>query len=139
MEIKRISKYSQILAISTKDWENSKTRVKDDLKVIQVVIDENFMLYEYIPDSLIEKYYEEQSGTAMKETVAPVKSEAQKELETALDTMLNNDPRQKYTGCNLRVPFDRGDWEWINWCLENMHNEFIRKRIELIKNSGYGA
>ena len=135
MEIKRISKYSNITFLR----ENE--HLLDGNKVIQIVATENanFLLVEYIPAKDIDKYYEEQSGTALKETVAPVKSEAQKELETALDTMLNNDPRQKYTGCNLRVPFDRGDWEWINWCLDNMHNEFIRKRIELIKNSGYGA
>lgn len=133
MEIKRISKYSKICVLGQ--------LIPDGSKCIQAVSNEDgrFGFIEYIEADNIADYIAEQSGTALKETVAPVKSEAQKELETALDTMLNNDPRQKYTGCNLRVPFDRGDWEWINWCLDNMHNEFIRKRIELIKNSGYGA
>lgn len=133
MEIKRISKWSNIDIFTTEDFKQIRY-----IKILQVVADERYIGIEYISEAYIDKYIEEQSGTALKETVAPVKSEAQKELETALDTMLNNDPRQKYTGCNLRVPFDRGDWEWINWCLDNMHNEFIRKRIELIKNSGYG-
>ena len=133
MEIKRISKYSNMGLIT---FASGFTEfIPDNIRIIQIVNDDKCIAYEYVNIQDIDKYIKEQSSTA----VAPVKSEAQKELETALDTMLNNDPRQKYTGCNLRVPFDRGDWEWINWCLDNMHNEFIRKRIELIKNSGYGA
>lgn len=112
-------------------------------KVIQIVCNDDCTVcfLEYIPEKYIDNYIAEQSGMTLadKNIIEPVKSEADKELETALDTKLINDPLGKYNGCNLRVPFDRNDTEWIEWCLNNMHNKFIRDKIELIKKSGYGG
>ena len=135
MEIKRLSKWSNIIDASM---------AKDKLeKVIQIVCndDATVCFIEYIPEEYIDNYIAEQSGmTVVKNNIIePVKSEADKELETALDTQLLNDPLGKYNGCNLRVPFDRKDTDWIDWCLKNMHNKYIRDKIQLIKNSGYGA
>lgn len=74
----------------------------------------------------------------MDEPQAPTKSKAQMELETALDTVLNKDPLGRYDGQVLRVPFDKGDIQWVEWVLEHMHNQFIRDKVELIRKSGYG-
>ena len=132
LEIKRISKWSNIVPFNA---------VKDTLsKVIQVVAsdDLSYGFIEYIPDIYLDNYLSEQSSKSTQQVTEPVKSEAEKELETALDTQLINDPQGKYNGCNLRVPFDRHDTEWIDWCLKFMHNKFIRDKIQLIKDSGYG-
>ena len=108
------------------------------LKVIQLVADENYVAVEYVELDNINKYIEEQTGPLPKDEITPMKSREQKELETALDTVLNNDPLGRYNGCNLRVPFDKGDAQWVEWVLENMHNKFIKDKVKLIKESGYG-
>lgn len=134
MEIKRISKYSQITQVLDRDIF--------DKKVIQVVVDDGLVFAEYIPDEYLEDYIAEQSGMSPATNSAPiepVKSDAQKELETALNTVLTNDPRGKYSGCMLKEPFDNGDRDWIEWCLLHMQNKFIRNRIEIIYKSGYGV
>lgn len=98
---------------------------------------------EYAGDSLfILEYFEgEELPPFMQapELPTPGKTKEQMELETALDTQLLKDPLGKYNNCNLRVPFDNRDKEWIDWVLENMHNKFIRDKVELIKRSGYGS
>lgn len=145
MEIKRISKYSNIAVLKIEDVKSLGDAGCD--KVIQVVTDERFIAVEFIPNEFLESYLLENGGRRedLKPTneetpfdAQPRKTQAQMELETALDTILNNDPMGKYNGCNLRVPFDRGDTDWIEWVLKNMHNKFIRDKVALIKASGYG-
>lgn len=142
MEMKRISKHSNI-GIKTTRME---LNFNPDIKIIQIIVEEPFIIFEYIPKENIEKYMEENTGrTELTQTeeetpfdAQPKKTKEQMDLETALDTILNKDPMGKYDGCNLRIPFDRGDIEWVDWVLKNMHNKFIRDKVELIKVSGYG-
>lgn len=141
MEIKRISKYSKIKLLNFEE-------INKQEKVIQAIKIDDYQLFlvEYIPNEDIEKYMTENTGrTELTQTeeetpfdAQPRKTKEQMDLETALDTILNKDPMGKYDGCNLRIPFDRGDIEWIDWVLKNMHNKFIRDKVELIKVSGYG-
>lgn len=141
MEIKRISKYSKIKLLNFEE-------INKQEKVIQAIKIDDYQLFlvEYIPNEDIEKYMTENTGrTELTQTeeetpfdTQPRKTKEQMDLETALDTILNKDPMGKYDGCNLRIPFDRGDIEWIDWVLKNMHNKFIRDKVELIKVSGYG-
>ena len=135
MEIKRISKYSKICVLGQ--------HIPDGSKCIQAVSNEDgrFGFIEYIEADNIADYIAEQSGmspTTNSAPIEPVKSESQKELETALNTVLTNDPRGKYSGCMLKEPFDNGDRDWIEWCLSHMQNKFIRNRIELIYKANYG-
>lgn len=142
MEIKRISKYSNIAVLKIEDVKSLGNAGCD--KVIQIVADERFIAVEFIPKEFIESYLlENTKGLTPTDKEAPFdtfpkKTQEEMELETALDTVLNNDPLGRYNGCNLRVPFDKRDEQWINWVLENMHNKFIKDKVKLIKESGYG-
>lgn len=144
MEIRRISKYSNIAVLKIEDIKSLGDAGCD--KVIQVVMDERFVAVEFIPNEFLESYLLEntkQGALILTDKEAPFdsfpqKTQEQMELETALDTVLNNDPLGRYNGCNLRVPFDKGDAQWVEWVLENMHNKFIKDKVKLIKGSGYG-
>lgn len=141
MEIKRISKFSKIVVMQTETAFS--TGIPSD-KIIQIVTDEHYIAIEYIPSEFIDSYLlENTTGLTLTEQEAlfdtfPKKTKEEMALETALDTVLKNDPLGRYNGCNLRVPFDKKDEQWIEWVIENMHNEFIRSKVELIKESGYG-
>ena len=140
MEMKRLSKFSKIKILDIKE-------INELEKVIQINKVEDYSLYivEFIPNEFIESYLLENtkgSTTTDKEApfdTFPKKTQEEMELETALDTVLNNDPLGRYNGCNLRVPFDKGDAQWVEWVLANMHNKFIKDKVKLIKESGYGA
>lgn len=144
MEIKRISKFSKIdIAETIEEFK----KASKDLKIIQLIMEcQNSICYEYIPFEMIESYLLEntkQGSLTPTDKEAPFdsfpqKTQEQMELETALDTVLNNDPLGRYNGCNLRVPFDKGDAQWVEWVLANMHNKFIKDKVKLIKGSGYG-
>lgn len=136
MEIKRISKYSQIKLLNIDEFNKQ-------ANIIQAVKIEDYQLFfvEYIPEQYKEEYIlENYKNTENKNTDDNVQMKTQDEmaLETALDTVLNNDPLGRYNGCNLREPFDKQDYKWIDWVLENMHNKFIKDKVKLIKESGYG-
>ena len=143
MEIRRLSKFSKIVVFQQETAFS--TGIPSD-KIIQIVTDEHYIAIEYIPSEFIESYLLENTkqGTLTptdKEAPFdsfPQKTQEQMELETALDTVLNNDPLGRYNGCNLRVPFDKGDAQWVEWVLANMHNKFIKDKVKLIKGSGYG-
>lgn len=139
MEMKRISKYSQIKLLNFEE-------INKHNKVIQAMKIDDYQLFlvEYIPDEFIKSYLlENTKGLTPTDKEAPFdtfpkKTQEEMELETALDTVLNNDPLGRYNGCNLREPFDKQDYKWIDWVLENMHNKFIKDKVKLIKESGYG-
>lgn len=139
MEIKRISKYSKIKILNFENFN-------DEEKIIQAVKIENHncFMVEFIPEEFIESYLLENTkgltptGKEEPFDTFPKKTQEEMELETALDTVLNNDPLGRYNGCNLREPFDKQDYKWIDWVLENMHNKFIKDKVKLIKESGYG-
>lgn len=143
MEMKRISKYSKIdIAETIEEFK----KASKDLKIIQLIMEcQNSICYEYIPFEMIESYLlENTKGLTPTEKEAPFdtfpkKTQEEMELETALDTVLNNDPLGRYNGCNLRVPFDKKDEQWVEWVLANMHNKFIKDKVALIKASGYGT
>ncbi len=142
MEIRRISKFSKIAVLKIEDVKSLGDSDCD--KVIQIVTDERFVAVEFIPKEFIESYLlENTKGLTPTDKESPFdtfpkKTQEEMELETALDTVLNNDPLGRYNGCNLRVPFDKRDEQWIEWVLANMHNKFIKDKVKLIKESGYG-
>lgn len=50
-----------------------------------------------------------------------------------LSVVINNDPFGKYSGCELYTIFQNNDQKWIENCLKNMKNEYIRSRVEFLK------
>lgn len=141
MEIKRISKWSDMTILKEKDIEGFLTsKSQSDSTVIQVVYENGIFIVEYILRDYIEEYREEQSPkfkTDKVEYVEELKTKEDKELESALDTVFTNDPLRKYSGCKLRDMFDNHDAESINWYLNNLHNKYICDKIKLIVESGY--
>lgn len=142
MEMKRLSKYSNIDVFDKLEDLQRMLRLK--IKIVQVKIEDGYFACEYVNDDMLESYLlENTKGLTPTDKEAPFdtfpkKTQEEMELETALDTVLNNDPLGRYNGCNLREPFDKQDYKWIDWVLENMHNKFIKDKVKLIKESGYG-
>lgn len=144
MEIRRISKFSKIILL---DIETCLSTAIPSDKIIQIITDdvaERFVAIEYIPEEYLESYLlEGKKDIQPTDKEAPFDSQQRKtqeeiDLENALDTVLNNDPLGKYNGCLLREPFEKNDTNWIEWVLKNMHNKFIKDKVALIKESGYG-
>lgn len=142
MEIKRISKFSDIMIIERKELNDFNK--KFDRKIIQVVSENDLICVEYILDGFDEEYIEEQTPKFKTESkadsisyVEELKTKEDKELESALDTVFTNDPLRKYSGCTLREMFDNHDEQSINWYLNNLHNKYICDKIKLIVQSGY--
>lgn len=130
INIRKTNKKSYFEVVKTEDFKNTMLIPKN---VLQVAIDEQFTIIEWLDVEDMQEL--EENITPF--DAQPQKTQAQMDLETALDTMLINDPLGKYNNCNLRVPFDKKDNEWIEWVLKNMHNKFIRDKVQLIKDSGY--
>lgn len=141
MEIKRISKWSDMTLVKEKDIEDFlKEKSRIGATVIQVVSENGIFIIEFVHKDLIEEYREEQSPkfkTDKVEYIEELKTKEDKELESALDTIFTNDPLRKYSGCKLRDMFDNHDAESINWYLNNLHNKYICDKIKLIVESGY--
>lgn len=55
-------------------------------------------------------------------------------LEEYRSVILNKDPFGKYSGASLGEIFDNKDINWINQCLKNMKNEYIRERVAYLNN-----
>lgn len=142
MEIRKISKYSNIDVFDK--FEDLQKTLCLKMRIVQVKIEDGYFACEYVNDDMLESYLlENTKGLTPTDKEAPFdaqprKTQEEMELETALDTVLNNDPLGRYNGCNLRVPFDKRDEQWVEWVLANMHNKFIKDKVALIKASGYG-
>lgn len=130
INIKRTNKKSHFTLYTKKEFMENAIVPQN---AIQIAMDEDFVIIEWLDVEDMQEL--EENITPF--DAQPQKTQAQMDLETALDTMLINDPLGKYNNCNLRVPFDRKDNEWIEWVLKNMHNKFIRDKVQLIKDSGY--
>ena len=135
MEIKRLSKYSNIEIIAKEGFQE----IAIPSKIIQVATDENFIACEYITKENIADYLKEQGEQTNSTPIVPVKTEKQKALENALTTVLNKDPFGKWGGHKLKDIFDAQDYEWVDRCLNEMQNKFIRDKVQLIMQSGYGG
>lgn len=48
------------------------------------------------------------------------------------EVVIMNDPLGKYNGCSIGDVFDAKDTKWIDWCLKNMKNSFIKDRVKYI-------
>lgn len=137
MEIKRISKFSNIIPVRLND-ESVDIFHNHLMKAIQIIeSDKNPIIYiEYIPEAFLKEYMEEQS-TIKLDAVQPVKNQEEESIEDDLNTVLNKDPRNKYSGKTLKEIFDANDMEWLHWALSNMKNEFIRKKLEKLYKLKY--
>lgn len=63
--------------------------------------------------------------------VEPKQNDAEKIAEYR-DVVLKNDPFQKYSGKKLGEIMDANDDKWVDLCLKNMKNEYIRERIKFL-------
>lgn len=48
------------------------------------------------------------------------------------ETIINNDPFGKYSGTKLGVIFDANDKGWVNNCIKNMKNTYIKDRVSYL-------
>lgn len=84
-------------------------------------------LVEYLSDADAQEYLHNADAAT------PGKQPMDMAYEDALTTTLNRDPRGQYSGKTLKEIFESaGGKEWVKWALANMHNEFIRERVQTI-------
>lgn len=132
MEIKRLSKYSQIKIIDLND--PSKDLDFQGHKIIQVIMptqaDPQFALIEVIPNDKIKLYESTSDTTQEKET-----KKQDKTLEEYRKVVLNTDPfGNTFSGKTLGFIFDNSP-EWVDHALNNMKNDYIRDRLQYIKDN----
>lgn len=48
------------------------------------------------------------------------------------ETIINNDPFGKYSGTKLGEIFDKNDIGWVNNCIKNMKNAYIKDRVNYL-------
>ena len=48
------------------------------------------------------------------------------------ETIINNDPFGKYSGTKLGEIFDKNDIGWVNNCIKNMKNTYIKDRVNYL-------
>lgn len=55
-------------------------------------------------------------------------------VEEYREVVINNDPFGKYGGHSLGEIFDAQDINWINRCIKDMRNDYIKSRVEYLKD-----
>lgn len=55
-------------------------------------------------------------------------------VEEYREVVINNDPFGKYAGHSLGEIFDAQDVNWINRCIKDMRNDYIKSRVEYLKD-----
>lgn len=117
------------------NFESFKKR--ESVTPISLIVIENNVYVEYINSIDELSYIKEQEE--MRKQIAP-KPQAQvvesKELVEAKNTILNTDPfgDHKHSGQALGE-IVASDMAWVQHALENMTNEYIKKRLQLIVDS----
>ena len=117
------------------NFESFKKR--ESVKPISLIVIENNIYVEYINEIYELSYIKEQEE--MRKQISP-KPQAQvvesKELVEAKNTILNTDPfgDHKHSGQALGE-IVASDMAWVQHALENMTNEYIKKRLQLIVDS----
>lgn len=117
------------------NFESFKKR--ESVTPISLIVIENNVYVEYINAIDELSYIKEQEE--MRKQIAP-KPQAQvvesKELVEAKNTILNTDPfgDHKHSGQALGE-IVASDMAWVEYALENMTNEYIKKRLQLIVDS----
>lgn len=134
MEIYNVkSTFSKITSFD----EYQVTNKKDKVVIISIITINNEILVEYVSENDFIAYMKEQEE--MRKQIAP-KLQAQvvesKELVEAKNTILNTDPfgDHKHSGQALGE-IVASDMAWVEYALENMTNEYIKKRLQLIVDS----
>lgn len=55
-------------------------------------------------------------------------------VEEYREVVINNDPFGKYSGYAIGDIFDAQDINWINRCIKDMRNDYIKSRVEYLKD-----
>lgn len=97
-----------------------------DAYILQIEQLGNLTVVEYLEQNEALEYVNSADAT-------PEKNIVDMEYENALTTVLNNDPRGKFSGKTLQEIFnDPSGKEWVEWALANMKNKFILERVRAI-------
>ena len=110
-------------------------------KIIEDVINNKFIIQvEPQMDNLIIEYCE---STQMVDLIpftsnmSTPRQEPQGDLhkvEEYREVVINNDPFGKYSGYDIGDIFDAQDINWINRCIKDMRNDYIKSRVEYLKD-----
>lgn len=135
MEIYNLkSTYSKIMRVQQFD----STSNHDDMIPISIIkLGDNDIFIEYIKESEATAFMIEQQELRKEVSQKPQAQVIEsKELVEAKNTILNTDPfgDHKHSGQALGE-IVASDMDWVQHALENMTNEYIKKRLQLIVDS----
>lgn len=110
-------------------------------KVIEDIINNKFIIQvEPQMDNLIVEYCESAQIVDLipfTSNISTPRQEPQGDLhkvEEYREVVINNDPFGKYGGHSLGEIFDAQDINWINRCIKDMRNDYIKSRVEYLKD-----
>lgn len=110
-------------------------------KVIEDIISNKFIIQvEPQMDNLIIEYCESAQIVDLipfTSNISTPRQEPQGDLhkvEEYREVVINNDPFGKYAGHSLGEIFDAQDVNWINRCIKDMRNDYIKSRVEYLKD-----
>lgn len=135
MEIYNLkSTYSKIMRIQQFDQKS----IHDDIILISIIkLGDGDILIEFIKESDATAFMIEQQELRKEISQKPQAQVVEsKELVEAKNTILNTDPfgDHKHSGQALGE-IVASDMAWVQHALENMTNEYIKKRLQLIVDS----
>lgn len=110
-------------------------------KIIEDIINNKFIIQvEPQMDNLIVEYCESAQMVDLipfTSNMSTPRQEPQGDLhkvEEYREVVINNDPFGKYSGYAIGDIFDAQDINWINRCIKDMRNDYIKSRVEYLKD-----
>lgn len=110
-------------------------------KIIEDIINNKFIIQvEPQMDNLIVEYCENAQIVDLipfTSNISTPRQEPQGDLhkvEEYREVVINNDPFGKYSGYAIGDIFDAQDINWINRCIKDMRNDYIKSRVEYLKD-----
>lgn len=121
---------------------NSKVAIIRGVSIIEEKIIGDMFIIQVEPqmDNLIVEYCENTQIVDLipfTSNISTPRQEPQGDLhkvEEYREVVINNDPFIKYSGCSLGEIFDAQDINWINRCIKDMRNDYIKSRVEYLKD-----
>lgn len=125
---------------------NSNVKLIRGISIIEEKIIEDIINNKYIiqvepqMDNLIVEYCDKSEIVDLipfTSNISTPRQEPQGDLhkvEEYREVVINNDPFGKYSGYAIGDIFDAQDINWINRCIKDMRNDYIKSRVEYLKD-----
>lgn len=132
--MKRIYLNSYIKILSNNDMDTMTSIAHPNAYIIQVELVGCYYIIETCDKADVLDLVPVQQAGAIQNHVE-VSEDVSAKINEYRAIVLNNDPFMKYSGKTLGEIIDANDQKWVDACLKNMKNTFIKDKIKfLIEN-----